>query len=117
MSMNTNVCDFDGICPCNEECPQLNALKMIGGKWKLPILCVIASYSSARYSLLIKKVQGITDTMLASTLKELEKTNMVERVQYNEMPIRVEYFLTEKSKAVIPLLAQIGEWEVNFRNK
>ncbi len=107
-------CNND-ICPCDEQCPLLNALKIIGGKWKIPILCVIAVNEGARYSLLIKKVQGITDTMLASTLKEMVKMNLVERVQYNEMPIRVEYFLTEKSKALVPLLAQIGQWEKSFR--
>ena len=103
------------ICPCNEDCPLQNALKLIGGKWKIPILCVLAGQEGARYSVLIKKVSGITDTMLSSTLKELEKSDMVIRIQYNEMPIRVEYFLTEKSKALIPILQQIASWELSFR--
>ncbi len=103
------------VCPCDETCPLLDALKLIGGKWKIPILCVIATNEGARYSLLVKKVQGITDTMLASSLKELEKSNMITRVQYNEMPIRVEYFLTDKAKAFIPILGQIAVWEKSYR--
>ncbi len=83
--------------------------------WKIPILCVIAINNGARYSFLVKKVQGITDTMLSASLKELERSNLISRVQYNEMPIRVEYFLTEKSKAIIPLLKQIALWEKKFR--
>ncbi len=102
-------------CPCDTLCPLQNALKLIGGKWKIPIICVIANSNGARYSLLSKKVQGITDTMLASTLKELEKHNMITRVQYAEMPLRVEYFLTEKSKALLPLLGQLATWEKHFR--
>ncbi|OOB80555.1 MAG: HxlR family transcriptional regulator [Epulopiscium sp. Nuni2H_MBin003] len=104
------------VCPCDKYCPLQNALKIIGGKWKIPILCVIANNDGARYSLLIKKVNGITDTMLSSTLKELEKCDMVTRVQYNQIPVKVEYFLTDKSRALVPILGQIAMWESNFRS-
>ncbi len=97
-------------CPCDEECPLQVALKRIGGKWKIPIICVLSSGEGIRYSQLMKKVQGITNTMLASSLKELEKDGLIKRVQYNEMPIRVEYFITQKSKDLIPALQLLGKW-------
>lgn len=97
-------------CPCGEVCPLQTALKRIGGKWKIPIICTLSEGEGIRYNELMKKVQGITNTMLASSLKELERDGLVIRVQYNEMPIRVEYFITEKSKDVIPALQMLAVW-------
>ncbi len=97
-------------CPCREECPLQSALKRIGGKWKIPIICVLSNGEGVRYSELMKKVTGITNTMLASSLKELEKDRLVRRVQYNEMPIRVEYFITEKSVELLPTLQSLAAW-------
>lgn len=97
-------------CPCGEICGLQIALKRIGGKWKIPILCVLSCGQGIRYNELMKKVQGITNTMLASSLKELEKDGLIIRVQYNEMPIRVEYFITEKSKELMPTLQSLAIW-------
>ncbi len=97
-------------CPCGEECPLQIALKKIGGKWKVPIICVLSSGEGIRYNELMKKVSGITNTMLASSLKDLEKDGLITRVQYNEMPIRVEYFITEKAKELIPTMQSLAKW-------
>lgn len=97
-------------CPCGDECPLQKALKRIGGKWKIPILCVLSGGQGVRYNELMKKVQGITNTMLASSLKDLEKDGLITRVQHNEMPIRVEYFITEKSMELMPTLQSLAIW-------
>ncbi len=97
-------------CPCKEVCPLQTALKRIGGKWKIPILCVLSNEQGIRYNELMKKVHGITNTMLASSLKEMESDGLITRVQYNEMPLRVEYFITEKSKELIPTLELLALW-------
>lgn len=97
-------------CPCGEICPLQTALKRIGGKWKIPILCVLSGEQGIRYNELMKKVQGITNTMLASSLKQLEKDGLITRVQYNEMPIRVEYYITDKSKELMPTLQSLAIW-------
>ncbi len=99
-------------CPCSKECPLQMALKKIGGKWKIPIICALSSGEGIRYNELMKKVNGITNTMLASSLKDLERDGLITRVQYNEMPIRVEYFITEKSKELIPTLQLLAKWAV-----
>ncbi|WP_010169329.1 winged helix-turn-helix transcriptional regulator [Candidatus Epulonipiscium viviparus] len=97
-------------CPCLQECPLQSALKCIGGKWKIPIICVLSAGEGIRYNELMKKVRGITNTMLALSLKELERDGLITRVQYNEMPIRVEYFITEKAKTLIPTLQSLAAW-------
>ena len=48
--------------------------------------------------------------MLSSSLKELESVGMIHREQYNEIPPRVEYTLTEKGKSFIPILIQLATW-------
>jgi DNA-binding HxlR family transcriptional regulator len=48
--------------------------------------------------------------MLANSLKELEADGLVERKQYDEMPVRVEYNLTKKAKSLIPILLELKRW-------
>ncbi len=63
-----------------------------------------------RYSGIRKEMTNITDAVLSATLKELIADQIVERKQYNEIPPRVEYFLTEKGLSVVPILKSICMW-------
>ena len=56
-------------CPCNQTCPLQHAMEMIGGKWKLAILCSLMVDGSTRYNDLKRKMHGISNTMLAKSLK------------------------------------------------
>ena len=58
----------------------------------------------------LRKIQPITDAVLASTLKSLMANDMVRRRQYDEIPPRVEYTLTEKGASVVPILQSICHW-------
>nr|WP_312216802.1 helix-turn-helix domain-containing protein [Clostridioides sp.] len=91
-------------------CPIKYGLDIVGGKWKLPILCILASGKPTRYSSLKRKLEGITNTMLAQSLKELESDYIVNREQYNEVPPRVEYTLTNKGNSIIPILGKFAKW-------
>lgn len=97
-------------CPCMEQCPLDNALKLIGGKWKIRIICALNQQDATRYNELKRKVFGITNTMLASSLKELEQDYLIVRRQYPEMPVRVEYSLTDNAQKLLPLLSQLASW-------
>jgi DNA-binding HxlR family transcriptional regulator len=60
----------------------------------------------------------ITNVMLAQSLKELEAGGVVHREQYNEVPPRVEYTLTEEGRSVLPMLNQAAEWAAeNMKQK
>ena len=74
------------------------------------ILCVIDNKEVVRYGDLRRAVFGITNTMLAQSLKELESDGLVSRIQYDEMPVRVEYSLTGKAKSLIPILLEMKRW-------
>ena len=99
---------------CNEiagkDCGLKRVIDIVGGKWKIMILCVIDNKEVVRYGELSRAIHGITNTMLANSLKELEVDGLVERKQYNEIPVRVEYNLTEKTKSLIPILLELKKW-------
>lgn len=102
-------------CPCMDYCPLGSALKMIGGKWKIPILCALEKDGTTRYNELKRKVRGITNTMLASSLRELEEDGLISRTQFSEMPLRVEYCLTERCDDLMPILNQLAFWGVKMQ--
>ncbi|MGF6375275.1 DNA-binding HxlR family transcriptional regulator [Clostridiales Family XIII bacterium PM5-7] len=91
-------------------CPIRYSLDLVGGKWKLPILCMLADGQPTRYSAIKRKLETVTNMMLSQSLKELEASGMVHRKQYNEVPPRVEYRLTEKGQSILPILLQLATW-------
>lgn len=97
----------------NMECPVKYTLGVIGGKWKLRILFQLLKKDVVRFNELKKKISGITNTMLSNSLNELAKDQLIIRNQYNEMPLRVEYELTDKGKSLLPLLYELSNWEKN----
>ena len=97
-------------CPCTEACPLQRAMAMLGGKWKISILCSLMVDGTTRYNDLKRKINGISNTMLAKSLKEMEEDGLVTRTEYVEVPIRVEYEITEKAKALGPILVQLAQW-------
>ncbi|MCC8123404.1 MAG: helix-turn-helix transcriptional regulator [Oscillospiraceae bacterium] len=91
-------------------CPLRHMLQLFGGKWKLPIVCMLSSGTPLRYSTIQRRLCDITNVMLAQSLKELEAAGIVHREQYNEVPPRVEYTLTGKGKSILPALTQMAAW-------
>lgn len=96
--------DFDCICPI------VYALSIIGQKWKIPILWHLADEGTLRYNELKRGVYGITNIMLTKSLQELEEHHLVHRKQYDTIPPKVEYSLTERGKTLIPLLRELDAW-------
>lgn len=91
-------------------CPTEYALEIFGGKWKVPCICMISHLGPVRYGDLKHGLKDISDPVLASVLKELRAAEIVQRIQYNEIPPKVEYLLTEKGTSLLPILQQICGW-------
>ena len=91
-------------------CGLKKIIGIIGGKWKILILCYIDAKGIGRFGEMKRTIYGITNTMLASSLKEMEADGLIERQLYDEMPVRVEYTLTEKAKTLIPILLELKQW-------
>ena len=100
----------ENVCPCDPECPMGTVISMIGGRWKLRILCTLFVDGTQRYNDLLKKTKGITNAMLSSSLKDLEAGGLIIREQYNEIPPKVEYHLTEHGRDLWPILHQLAHW-------
>jgi len=93
-----------------EKCGVIYALELIGGKWKLPVLWKLSKQDSIRYNELRRQLNGITNTMLTRVLLDLEANGLVMRREYEQIPPRVEYVLTESGQSLIPALEIIGAW-------
>lgn len=85
------------------------ALETIAGRWKALILIHI-SEDKNRFSLLKQALAGISDQALGKQLKELEADKLLTKTIIAEVPVRVDYQLTEKGMALLPILTALSEW-------
>jgi DNA-binding HxlR family transcriptional regulator len=90
-------------------CPVLKAADIISGKWTLLILRDLAAGVN-RFSGLERSLAGISPKTLSERLKQLERTGIVTRKSYAEVPPRVEYTLTEKGLDLLPLLDHLRDY-------
>ncbi len=105
------------ICPCTVACPLQRAMSAIGGRWKMSILCSLSHDGATRYNDLRRKMNGISNTMLAKSLKELEEDGLVKRTEYLEVPIRVEYEITDAVRSLMPILTELAVWGSSLDQK
>ena len=99
------------------NCPVTPVVQMLQGKWKLQILYELCIQCPMRFGELKKVLKPITNTALTNALKELETYELVQRIQYNEMPLRVEYSLTETGRSLMPVLVAIRDWGSDYLRK
>lgn len=85
------------------------ALHLIGGTWKMPILWRL-NKKTMRYGDLKKDIPHITHKMLSAQLKGLEKEGYIKRTVYAVVPPKVEYSITAKGKAVIPIVEVVRNY-------
>ena len=91
-------------------------MKIIGGKWRIPVLCTLFGHDTLRYSDIRRKIDGIPNIMLTQILKEFDASGIVKRVQFNEVPPHVEYALTSRGRALMDALHMIADWNVETRD-
>lgn len=94
----------------NESKPFEYTLSLIGGKWKLHILFCLLKKDILRYSELKKALTGITHKMLSNQLKELEADALIIRHEYPQVPPKVEYYLSQRGKSLMPALHELCVW-------
>ena len=85
------------------------AVELIGRRWSGAIIQMLLPGPS-RYAELRAAIPDITDRMLSERLRELEDVDIVARAVIPETPVRVEYSLTPKGRALAPALTAIGHW-------
>src|SRR3954447_22604176 len=117
--MKDDICS--GANLSGEECSKSlaavgDALYAIGGKWKLPIIIALRD-GNKRFNELQRTITGISAKVLSNELKELEMNGFVKRNVYTQMPVIVEYELTEYSNTLGEVLHALKEWGANHRDK
>ena len=91
------------------HCAMDVTMDYIGGKWKTVVLWYLRK-DKRRFSELRKLIPNITEKMLSLQLKGLENDGLVKRKIYPEVPPKVEYYLTDFGKTLIPMLEEIAKW-------
>jgi DNA-binding HxlR family transcriptional regulator len=86
-----------------------HAVELIGRRWTGAILYLLVR-GRARYAVLREAIPDITDRMLSERLRELEDEGLVERHVTPDIPVRVEYELTAKGRALEQSISAIAEW-------
>lgn len=97
------------ICNDFNDCPITATMEVIGGKWKPVILYNLLS-GTRRFGEIAIRIPNISRKVLTEQLKELERDGLVIREQYQEIPPRVEYSLTDKSRSLTSVFKEIADW-------
>jgi DNA-binding HxlR family transcriptional regulator len=91
-------------------CPKFEAaFTLLGKRWTGLIIRVLLD-GPKRFKEMSELIPGMSDRMLSERFKELEEYGIVVRRVYPETPVRIEYELTEKGKALKPALDEIQKW-------
>lgn len=94
--------------------PFEHAIELVGNKWNGRVLGILHLRPNLRYGDIKRLLPGITDPVLSSVLKLFQKEGIVVRTQKNEMPIRVDYSLTERGWELVELCQQICSWSCKY---
>jgi DNA-binding HxlR family transcriptional regulator len=98
------------------HCAMDVTMDYIGGKWKTVVLWYLRS-RTMRFGELKKQIPEITEKMLSLQLKALEQDGLVKREVFAEVPLRVEYSLTDFGTTLIPVLEAIASWGRTLGNE
>jgi DNA-binding HxlR family transcriptional regulator len=93
-----------------ETCPAQSLLKLLSGKWK-PEIFRLAVDGSLRFSGLLRQLEGSNKQSLSVALRDLEDVGLLQKTIIKEKPLHIEYSLTEKGKALLPVFEQLEGME------
>lgn len=88
------------------NCPAEGLLKMLSGKWK-PQIFRLALNGALRFNTLLRQLEGSNKQSVATALRELEEQGILEKVVVKQKPLHIEYYLSEKGKALVPVFLQL----------
>lgn len=107
-----SMAEYKGKVKNIQDTPFGYTVSVIGGKWKMVILYLLAEGQTVRFNDLKRQIGAITYKMLSSQLKELEADGLVNRKEYPQVPPKVEYSLTAKAESLLPIMEELCEWGV-----
>lgn len=105
--MSEISCDLD-TAACH--CVLSDVMDLLGRKYVMDVVCIIATHGTVRFGTLEEHLPDASTSTLSARLEELEAAGFVRREQYDEVPPRVEYELTERGAELGERLRPLAEW-------
>lgn len=96
--------------------PVQDALYVLSGKWKLPIIIAL-DHGNHRFKELLRHIPGITPRVLSKELKEMEANELVNRRVYDTMPVTIEYQLTPYADTLKEVVQALHKWGEQHRKR
>jgi DNA-binding HxlR family transcriptional regulator len=95
------------------RCPINNTFRLVGKKFTILIIRNMIHLRHSRFNQFLE-IEGINAKILSARLKEMERDGLIQRKVYAETPIRVEYGITEKGRALEPILDQMSAYSMRY---
>jgi len=95
------------------DCALDAAMTVIGGKWKATILCKLYMKGPLRFNQLLKEIEAVSPRILTKQLREMEDDGLIARTVKAEVPVCVEYSVSEKGMTLIPALKLLAGWSID----
>lgn len=100
-----------------QKCKAIDSMwEVLGRKWALLVLKNLHTKEAIRFNELKRALPGISSTVLAARLLELEREGLISKKIYPEIPLRVEYRLTARARELSVILNDLGEWAQHWRS-
>ncbi|MDV6170315.1 helix-turn-helix domain-containing protein [Flavobacterium sp. DG1-102-2] len=96
--------------------PVRDALDVLNGKWKLPIL-ISVTLGNKRFGEIAREIPKITDRMLSKELRELEVHGLIKRTVHDTIPVVIEYSITEYGHSLDSVIVELRKWGVQHRQR
>ncbi|RFS24749.1 transcriptional regulator [Chitinophaga silvatica] len=112
--IKTSSTNFENKSNLATGCPEAYAVNLIKGQWILSI-CYCLKNARLRFSEIRNQIPNITERMLTLQLKQMEENKLILKYVYAEVPLRVEYELSEIGKGLLPILERLGDWGQHHR--
>jgi len=93
-----------------EKCDVVDIWEVLGKRWSLHILKNLSTNGIIRFNELKRLIPEISSTVLSQRLLELEREGLISKKVYSEIPVRVEYSLTPRTKELETILQQLNDW-------
>lgn len=95
-------------------CPVATCFQLFGNKWKIYIIQQLKERPFG-FNELQRAIAGISQKVLSSNLKEMEKAGLITRTVIPETPIRTEYALSEVGESLMPVINSMVEWGTDYQ--
>ncbi len=92
------------------DCALDAAMSVIEGRWKSTILCKLATKGTLRFNQLMKELESVSPKILTKQLREMEEDGLVIRTVRAEVPVCVEYSISERGRSLLPALSILAAW-------